>query len=63
MTCVVPDGWWSLDPKQPSQAEVVKVLALKSLYTGVPGAWVQPVRGQLAGHQYQVALERLTDCH
>lgn len=62
MTCVVPDGWWSLDPQRPVQAEPVKVVALKPLYTGAPGAWIEPTRGKLAGQQYQVALQRLTEC-
>ena len=41
----------------------MKVLALKSLTTGAPGAWVQPQRGKLADQQMHLALERLTDCH
>ncbi|RZI57856.1 MAG: hypothetical protein EOP37_18510 [Rubrivivax sp.] len=63
MTCTVPDGWWSLDRERPQQPEPVKVLALKSLTTGAPGAWVQPQRGKLADQQMHLALERLTDCH
>ncbi|MFX1681209.1 hypothetical protein PV762_18450 [Mitsuaria sp. CC2] len=63
MTCTVPDGWWSLDRERPRQPEPVKVLALKSLTTGAPGAWVQPQRGKLTDQQMHLALERLTDCH
>lgn len=62
MTCTVQDGWWSLERERPSQPEPVKVLALKSLTTGAPGAWVQPMRGKLADQQMQVALERLGEC-
>lgn len=62
MTCTVPDGWWSLDRERPVQPEPVKVLALKALSTGAPGAWVQPQRGKLAEQQLQLALERLTEC-
>lgn len=62
MTCTVADGWWSLDPNQPVQPEPVKVLTLKSLTTGAPGAWVQPLRGKLADQQLQLALDRLSDC-
>ena len=63
MTCTVPDGWWSLDPAKPVQTEPVKVLLLKALSSGEPGAWIQPLRGTLQNHQFQVAIERLTDCH
>jgi len=63
MTCTVPDGWWSLDRDRPTQPEPVKVLALKSLVTGAPGAWVQPLRGKLADQQLHLALDRLTECH
>jgi hypothetical protein len=62
MTCTVPDGWWSLDRERPLQPEPVKVLAVKPLTTGTPGAWVQPQRGKLADQQMHLALERLTDC-
>ncbi|MDH0867007.1 hypothetical protein [Mitsuaria sp. GD03876] len=62
MTCTVRDGWWSLDPQQPIQPEPVKVLTLKALVTGTPGAWVQPLRGKLADQQLQLALDRLSDC-
>ena len=62
MTCTVPDGWWSLDRERPVQPEPVKVLALKAMTSGAPGAWVQPQRGKLADQQLQLALERLTDC-
>jgi hypothetical protein len=62
MTCTVPDGWWSLDRERPEQPEPVKVLALRPLTTGAPGAWVQPQRGKLADQQLHVALDRLTDC-
>lgn len=63
MTCTVPDGWWSLDRERPEQPEPVKVVAVKPLTTGAPGAWVQPQRGKLADQQLHLALERLTDCH
>ncbi|WP_431266159.1 hypothetical protein ACQ859_13210 [Roseateles chitinivorans] len=62
MTCTVPDGWWSLDRERPQQPEPVKVLAVKPLTTGTPGAWVQPQRGKLTDQQMHLALERLTDC-
>lgn len=62
MICTVPDGWWSLDRERPEQPEPVKVLAIKSLTTGAPGAWVQPQRGKLTEQQYHVAQRRLTDC-
>ena len=62
MTCTVPDGWWSLDRERPEQPEPVKVLALRPLTNGAPGAWVQPQRGKLADQQLHVALDRLTDC-
>ncbi|WP_431258143.1 hypothetical protein ACQ86G_26920 [Roseateles chitinivorans] len=62
MICTVPDGWWSLDRERPQQPEPVKVLVVKPLTTGVPGAWVQPQRGKLSDQQLQLALERLTDC-
>jgi hypothetical protein len=62
MTCTVPDGWWSMDRERPVQPEPVRVLAVKTMSTGTPGAWVQPQRGKLSDQQYHVALERLTDC-
>ena len=62
MTCTVPDGWWSLDPRQPEQAETVLVVALRPLVTAEPGAWVQPQRGQLTGYQYLIPLARLRAC-
>ena len=62
MTCTVQDGWWSLDRERPIQPEPVKVLAVKPLTTGTPGAWVQPQRGKLSDQQLHLALERLTDC-
>lgn len=61
-SCVVPDGWWSMDPKRPEQPEPVKVVALQAMVTGVPGAWVQPLRGQLTQHQYHIASTRLAQC-
>ena len=62
MTCTVPDGWWSLDRERPTQPEPVKVLALRALVTGAPGAWVQPLRGKLTDQQMHLALDRLTEC-
>ncbi len=62
MSCTVADGWWSLDRERPVQPEPVKVLAIKALTTGAPGAWVQPSRGKLTEHQLHIALDRLSDC-
>lgn len=62
MNCTVADGWWSLDRERPLQPEPVKVVAIKALTTGAPGAWVQPSRGKLTEHQLHIALDRLSEC-
>lgn len=62
MQCTVADGWWSLDRLQPQQAEPVRVIKLQALTSAEAGVWVQPLRGPLSDHQYQIALKRLLDC-
>lgn len=62
MRCIVPEGWFSLDPEKPIQPEPVRVVKLQQLYTAEPAAWVQPLRGPQQGHQYQLALRLLSEC-
>src|SRR5262249_55053212 len=62
MQCLVNDGWWSLDHEHPVQTEPVRVIKVQALPSAEPGVWVQPLRGPLTGHQYQIALERLNHC-
>lgn len=40
----------------------VKVIELKTLPTGEPGAWVQTTGGKLEGQQWHVAQVDLKDC-
>lgn len=62
MQCIAADGWWSLDRQLPKQPEPVRITKLQAMVSSEPGAWVQPLRGPMTGHQYLIAMERLSAC-